>query len=339
MSAAMPLIEAKQLTKIYKQNVKQPGLKGAFKSLFKTDWIEKAAVDHISFTMDEGESLACIGENGAGKSTLIKMLVGILNPTEGSVTVGGQNPMEHHAEYLRKIGVIFGQKTNLWWDIPVIESYRAVQVLYKLDVNMFEKNMKMVTELLDLEQILRSPARRLSLGQRMKADIGLIFLHGPKILYLDEPTIGLDINVKFTIRGFIRKMNRENGVSVLLTSHDLDDIEQISDNALVLSKGKIFYRGGLNALKENYATTRLIKIKGPVTGNLHKLMPDVSIEKDGLTTQLTFDTRRHSSNEILSAVSGCFDIQDITIEEPGIDLVVSKIFSESAGGKPDGGRP
>ncbi|MCL2319058.1 MAG: ATP-binding cassette domain-containing protein [Treponema sp.] len=326
----MPLIQAENLTKVYRQNIKQPGLKGALKSLVKTEWTEKTAVDHISFTMEEGESLACIGENGAGKSTLIKMLVGILNPTSGNVTVYGENPMNHHEAYLKKIGVIFGQKTNLWFDIPVIESYRAIQVLYKLDYSTYEKNMKMVTELLELEPILSSPARKLSLGQRMKADIGLIFLHSPKVLYLDEPTIGLDINVKFTIRRFIRKMNRENGVSVLLTSHDLNDIEQISDNALVLSKGKIFYHGSLAELKGNYATTRLIKIKGQATGDISGLAADVKIEPDGIITKITFDTRNHSSSEMIDLVSRCYHIQDITVEEPGIDQVVSRIFTAGA---------
>jgi ABC-2 type transport system ATP-binding protein len=326
----MPLIDARDLTKVYRQNVKQPGLKGAFKSLYKTEWTEKVAVDHASFTMEEGESLACIGENGAGKSTLIKMLVGILTPTSGKVTVYGGSPMEHHADYLRKIGVIFGQKTNLWWDIPVIESYNAVKVLYKLDADLFEKNMRMVTELLDLTPILSSPARRLSLGQRMKADIGMIFLHGPKLLYLDEPTIGLDINVKFAIRKFIRKMNRENGVSVLLTSHDLSDIEQISDNALVLSKGKVHYRGALQDLKHRYASGRVITVEGPFSEEIAPLIPKAQVAEEGLTTRISFDTADYTAREMLDIVSRCCDIKDITVNEPGIDQVVSQIFAAGA---------
>lgn len=328
----MPLIEAENLTKVYRQNVKQPGMKGALRSLVKTEWTEKTAVDHVSFTMEEGESLACIGENGAGKSTLIKMLVGIMNPTSGTAKVYGENPMQHHEAYLRKIGVIFGQKTNLWFDIPVIESYRAAQVLYKLDPALFEKNMRMVTELLELGPILGSPARRLSLGQRMKADIGMIFLHSPKLLYLDEPTIGLDINIKFTIRNFIRKMNQENGVSVLLTSHDLDDIEQICDNAIVLSKGKVFYHGSLLELRDRYATTRLITVKGAVVGDIAAASPDIAVEHEGITTKLTFDVRRHTASEMMDIVSRYFDVQDITIEEPGIDHVVSRIFTEGGRG-------
>ena len=322
----MSLIQVENLTKIYRQKEKQPGLKNALKSLVHTKWTENTALDNITFTMAEGESLACIGENGAGKSTLIKILVGILTPTSGSAKVYNQNPMHHHESYLRKIGVIFGQRSNLWTDIPVIESYRAIQTLYKLDYGLYEKNMKLVTELLDLEPILNFPARRLSLGQRMKADIGMVFLHSPKILYLDEPTIGLDINVKFTIRKFLRKMNRENGTSILLTSHDLDDIEQISDNALVLSKGKISYRGPLDELKSNYATTRLIKLKG--SAKTPEILPsDIEVEEDGITTKLTYDTRSHSSAKMLELVSRCFDVSDITIEEPGIDYVVSRIFA------------
>jgi ABC-2 type transport system ATP-binding protein len=329
----MRLIQIENLSKIYRQKIKQPGLKNALKSLIKTEWTEKKALDCISFEMAEGESLACIGENGAGKSTLIKLLVGILTPTAGSVKVYGQNPMQHHESYLRKIGVIFGQRSNLWTDIPVIESFRAVQTLYKLDSHIYERNMKMVTELLDLEPILNFPARRLSLGQRMKADIGMVFLHNPKILYLDEPTIGLDINVKLNIRKFLRKMNRENGISIFLTSHDLDDIEQISDDALVLSKGKVFYRGSLDALKKNYASSRLITIKGSIKGsarNLEAIPKDIHLEEDGISAKLSYDTRRHTSAEMLEMVSRCFDVQDITIEEPGIDEVVSRIFAGEA---------
>ncbi len=326
----MPLIESNGLTKVYRQNVKQPGLKGALKSLVKTEWTEKLAVDEVTFTMEEGESLACIGENGAGKSTLIKMLVGILTPTKGSVMVYGQNPMDHHAQYLKKIGVIFGQKTNLWWDIPIIESYNAIKVLYKLDTALFDRNMSMVTELLDLEPILGSPARRLSLGQRMKADIGLIFLHGPQLLYLDEPTIGLDINVKFAIRSFIRKMNRENGVSVLLTSHDLSDIEQICDNALVLSKGRVYYQGALDKLRHMYASGRTITVEGPALEAIAPLIPKAKVTLDGLSTRITFDTADYSAKEMLDLTSRCYDIKDITVNEPGIDQVVSQIFAAGA---------
>ena len=182
------MIKAQDLSKIYKINSKKAGLKGAIGNLFHAEWTEKVAVDGLSFHMEEGKALACIGENGAGKSTLIKMMIGILTPTSGEIRVFGQDPRRGGREYLRRIGVVFGQKSNLWTDIPVIESYQAVKTLYKLDQDMFRRNYDRVVELLDLEELLPVPARKLSLGQRMRADIGMVFLHSPELLFLDEPT-------------------------------------------------------------------------------------------------------------------------------------------------------
>lgn len=327
----MPLIEAEGLRKAYRINRKEPGLRGTVKSLFRAKWEDKVAIDGVSFTMEEGESLACIGENGAGKSTLIKMLVGILSPSGGALRVHGRDPMERHEEYLRGIGVVFGQKTNLWWDIPVIESYNAIQVLYKLDKALYARNLEMVTELLDLGPLLDIPARKLSLGQRMKADIGLVFLHSPRVLYLDEPTIGLDINIKYAIRQFIRRMNREEGVSVLLTSHDLDDIDQISDNALVLSRGRVSYHGSLEELKNRYASQKVVTIAGSCLRNIVELLPSVEVTDEGRKTRIVYDARQYGSGEILRAVSECYDIEDITIQEPGIDYVVAQIFAAGVG--------
>lgn len=322
------MIEINNLSKVYRTNVKEPGLKGAFKNLIHSEWIEKAAVDHVSFQVEEGQALACIGENGAGKSTLIKMMIGILTPTEGEIKVYGKEPRRSGQEYLRKIGVIFGQKSNLWTDIPVIESYNAVQTLYKLDKDEFRKNFEMVVELLDLSPILSSPARKLSLGQRMKSDIGMVFLHNPKILYLDEPTIGLDINVKHTIRTFLRQMNREKGVSIFLTSHDLDDIDEICDDAIVLSKGKIFYDGTLDDLKHRYVKDKMVKVVGNQKSEIQPLLPEARITVEGRTTKIMYHTEKYSSGQVLNAISQAFDIEDITIQEPDIDEVVSRIFSK-----------
>ena len=326
----MPLIDAKSLRKVYRTNVKQPGLRGALHNLFHSEWKEKAAIDDITFSVEEGASLACIGENGAGKSTLVKMLVGILSPTEGTVSVYGQDPMRHHTDYLRKIGVVFGQKTNLWWDIPVIESYNAVQVLYKLDKAQWQRTLDTVVDRLSLSPILASPARKLSLGQRMKADIGMALLHSPRILFLDEPTIGLDINVKHAIRQFLREMNRETGVTIFLTSHDLDDIDQICDDALVLSNGRVFYQGGLDQLKQRYAASKVVTIAGECRQDIKGLLPAVMLSVDGRKTRITYDVRQYDSNEILQAISRCYNVEDITIQEPGIDDVVSRIFEEGA---------
>ena len=325
------MIQVKNLTKIYKTPIKEPGLKGSVKSLFHTEYKEKIAVDNVSFSMNEGQTLACIGENGAGKSTLIKMLIGILTPNSGDIQIFGRAPTQRAQEYLRQIGVTFGQKSNLWIDIPVIESYMAMKTLYKVDEKEFKQNYDMVVELLDLSEILQSPARKLSLGQRMKADIGMLFLHSPKILYLDEPTIGLDINVKYTIRSFIRKMNQEKNVSVFLTSHDLDDIDEICSDALVLSQGRIFYDGSLKDLKHRFVTEKTVKVVGKEKNDIKTLLPQADITSDPQKTTIIYDTTLYTSEQILSAISKSYDIDDITIQEPDIDYVVSKIFKQGGG--------
>lgn len=323
------MIEARGLKKIYRTNVKKPGLKGAIENLFHSEWREKAAVDDISFHVEEGKALACIGENGAGKSTLIKMMIGILTPTAGEIKVFGQNPRKAGTEYLRNIGVVFGQKSNLWTDIPVIESYQAVKTLYKLDKNSFQSNYEMVVELLDLEPILSSPARKLSLGQRMRADIGMVFLHNPKLLYLDEPTIGLDINVKHTIRAFLRRMNQEKGISIFLTSHDLDDIDEICDDAIVLSKGKVVYDGTLDNLKHRFVRDKMVQVTGRRKKNPEELLPRARISVEGRITKIVYHTEDYSSEQVLSAVLQSFETSDITIQEPDIDEVVSRIFLDA----------
>lgn len=321
------MAEVNHVKKIYRLNVKEPGIRGAFRNLAHSEWTEKTALDDVSFRMDEGQSLACIGENGAGKSTLIKIMIGILTPTSGSVKVYGKNPRESGKEYLRRIGVVFGQKSNLWIDIPVMESYQAVKTLYRLDPKEFRKNFDMIVELLELAPILSSPARKLSLGQRMKADIGMAFLHSPRLLYLDEPTIGLDINIKHTIRSFLRQMNQEQGVSIFLTSHDLDDIDEICDDAVVLSGGRLFYNGSLNALKQQYVHERTIRVTGVQKNDIRSRLPGARITREGRVTRIDYPMDAYGADAVLSAVSQAFDIEDITIQAPDIDTVVSHIFS------------
>lgn len=321
------MISAQNLRKVYRINTKKSGLKGAFTNLFHTEWTQKVAVDELSFQMEEGRALACIGENGAGKSTLIKMMIGILTPTAGEIRVFGQDPRRGGRGYLRRIGVVFGQKTNLWTDIPVIESYQAVKTLYRLDEASFRRNYDKVVELLALQPLLSVPARKLSLGQRMRADIGMVFLHSPELLFLDEPTIGLDINVKHTIRTFLRQMNQETGTGIFLTSHDLDDIDEICDDAIVLSGGRLIYDGTLDQLKHRFVQDKMIRVVGRQEGDIHSSLPLAKISMEGRVTKIVYPVREYSSAEVLAAVSGCFAIEDITIEEPDIDEVVSRIFA------------
>lgn len=321
------MIDAQNLRKVYRINVKKSGLKGAFENLIHAEWTEKVAVDNLSFQMKEGRALACIGENGAGKSTLIKMMIGILTPTAGTVRVFGEEPRRAGRGYLRRIGVVFGQKTNLWTDIPVVESYQAVRTLYRLEEKAFRRNYDRVVELLALQPLLSVPARKLSLGQRMRADIGMVFLHSPELLFLDEPTIGLDINVKHTIRTFLRQMNQETGTGIFLTSHDLDDIDEICDDAIVLSGGRLIYDGTLEQLKYRFAQDKMIQVVGRKEGDICRRLPMAKIGTEGRVTKIVYPVREYSSAEVLAAVSDCFVIEDITIQEPDIDEVVSRIFA------------
>lgn len=321
------MIDAQNIRKVYKINTKKSGLKGAVENLFHSEWTEKVAVEDLSFQMGEGRALACIGENGAGKSTLIKMMIGILTPTSGRIRVFGEDPRRAGHSYLRRIGVVFGQKTNLWTDIPVIESYQAVKTLYKLDESVFRRNYDKVVELLALQQLLSVPARKLSLGQRMRADIGMVFLHSPELLFLDEPTIGLDINVKHTIRTFLRQMNQETGTGIFLTSHDLDDIDEICDDAIVLSSGRLIYDGSLDQLKHRFVKDKMILVVGKQTGDIHSLLSKAKISIEGRVTKIVYPIQEYTSAEVLAAVSASFMIEDITIEEPDIDEVVSRIFA------------
>lgn len=285
------------------------------------------ALQGVDFTLRKGEIHALMGENGAGKSTLIKMMIGILTPTAGQIRVFGEEPRKAGRDYLRRIGVVFGQKTNLWTDIPVIESYQAVKTLYRLEEKAFRQNYDRVVELLTLQSLLSVPARKLSLGQRMRADIGMVFLHSPELLFLDEPTIGLDINVKHTIRTFLRQMNRETGTGIFLTSHDLDDIDEICDDAVVLSGGRLIYDGTLEQLKHRFVQDKMIQVVGKQEGDIRSRLPLSKISVEGRVTKIVYPVREYSSAEVLAAVSACFAIEDITIEEPDIDEVVSRIFA------------
>jgi len=251
----VPLIEARGLTKQFRQAVKEPGLVGSLRHFFNRKYKNKLAVDHIDFGVEAGESVAYLGPNGAGKSTTIKMLTGILVPTSGSLIVDGLVPHEKRQRNARNIGVVFGQRTQLWWDIPVIESFNLARDMYEIPATRYRDNLAQFTEILGLAEFMNLPAAKISLGQRMRADLCMALLHDPKILYLDEPTIGLDIAVKDSIRGFIRSRVEERGTTVILTTHDLGDIEDICKRIVIIDNGKIIHDGDLAALRTTTPAT------------------------------------------------------------------------------------
>lgn len=252
------MIEVKNICKDFVSPKKYPGLKGAIKGLFSNEKVVKRAVSDISFTIKDGEIVGYIGSNGAGKSTTIKMMTGILKPTSGECLINGVDPSRKRKENAQNIGVVFGQRTQLWWDLPLSESFTILKEIYNVSDADYEERMKFLNNVLELQEFFDRPVRTLSLGQRMRADLGAALLHNPKVLYLDEPTIGLDLVVKDNIRQAIKEINEKYQTTVILTTHDIGDIEELCSRIIMIDEGKKIYDGSLEKLKDTYGTTRKI---------------------------------------------------------------------------------
>lgn len=246
------MIEIKGICKTFKVSKRRAGLGKAAKSFFKREFEIVKALDDITFNIKEGEMVGYIGPNGAGKSTTIKIMSGILNPDSGECTINGKIPWKDRINYVRDIGVVFGQRSQLWWDVPVADSFQLLKDIYKIDNNKFARNMKMLTELLAIEEIIKIPTRQLSLGQRMRCEIAASLLHSPKILFLDEPTIGLDAVSKIAVRDFIKTINMENKTTIILTTHDMQDIEALTKRIILIGKGRVLLDGELETLKQKF---------------------------------------------------------------------------------------
>lgn len=243
------MIEVENLCKTFRVARREAGFREAVKALFHREYEIIHALDGISFHIDEGEMVGYIGPNGAGKSSTIKILSGILTPDSGLCRVGGRIPWKERTRHVRDIGVVFGQRSQLWWDVPVTDSFELLKEIYSVPPAVYKRNVEELTELLDLKQLLRTPARQLSLGQRMRCEIAASLLHDPKILFLDEPTIGLDAVSKLAVREFIKKRNQERGTTVILTTHDMQDIEALASRILLIGKGRILLDGGLEDIR------------------------------------------------------------------------------------------
>jgi ABC-2 type transport system ATP-binding protein len=241
------MIEMQDVVKTFKSRERDPGILKSIQSLFFPKYRIHTAVDHASFHIKEGELVGYIGQNGAGKSTTIKLLTGILSPDSGKIRIGGMDPAKERKKNAYQIGAVFGQRTQLWWDLPVIESFLLIRSIYKIPDSIFKYNLDHFIEILDMQDILKTPARKLSLGQRMKADLAASLLHNPRVLFLDEPTIGLDILVKEKVREFIKKINQQNKVTILLTTHDVGDIEALANRIILLDGGRIQFDGAISS--------------------------------------------------------------------------------------------
>jgi ABC-2 type transport system ATP-binding protein len=329
---AQPAVEVEGLRKTFKLARHHRGAFAALRNLLDRRTTEVRAVDGISFTVARGEMVGCLGPNGAGKSTTIKMLTGILHPSAGRVEVLGLSPQRQRKAVARQIGVVFGQRTQLWWDLPLIESLDLLRHIYRVPPDRFERNLATFRALLDLDPFLATPVRQLSLGQRMRGDLAAALLHDPEILYLDEPTIGLDVVAKHRIRDFLRRVNREQGVTVLLTTHDMADVEQLCSRLLIIDHGRLLYDGGLGEIRDRLGRERTLVVDlaeegGPVAGPLR--VPHArEVRADGPRRWLRFSREDTSAADLIAAVAGRYRLRDLTIEEPEIEGIVRRIYEE-----------
>ena len=326
----MAMIKVKDLVKTYKIIEKEDGLIGYFKNLIKPKYKEFTAVNHINFEIQEGELVGYIGENGAGKSTTIKMLTGLLTPTSGEVVVDDLVPNKNRIENNKKIGAVFGQKTQLWWDLPVIESFRLIKKMYKIPDGEYRKNLKKFSEILELDDLLEKQVKNLSLGQKMRCEIAATFLHNPKIVYLDEPTIGLDVLVKERIRAFIKEINKEKNTTVILTTHDLKDIEDVCDRIILLDKGQIIYDGEKEKFKETYGKQVIAQI---LVKNKTSLITTETIndefevvEESDEQVKIRFNHDKYTIMDIVNRISNYCEITDMHIEEQGLEEILKEIY-------------
>jgi ABC-2 type transport system ATP-binding protein len=326
----MAIIEAQALTKDFRQHRRFPGFFGAFRTLLTRDYVVRHAVREVSFAMNQGEAVGYVGPNGAGKSTTIKMLTGILVPSSGEVRVMGNVPHKSRRENAQRIGVVFGQRSQLWWDLPVIDSFDLHRYVYKIPAERYRKNLADCEELLHMREFIEFPVRQLSLGQRMRAEMALALLHDPEILFLDEPTIGLDVTAKDRIREFLRTINRERRVTIILASHDLKDIEEICSRLLVINRGVIVYDGELVQLKKELGTVSTIVVDfahdpGPVA-----LVGADLVLDEGVRKHFKFDRSAVTALDLLASLAERYPVRDVSFLEATIEDVIRKIY-ESTG--------
>jgi ABC-2 type transport system ATP-binding protein len=324
----MAIIEAVALRKVFRSREREPGIAGAIASLFTQAYVDKVAVDDVSFSLEPGELVGYIGPNGAGKSTTIKMLTGILVPTSGLLRVAGIVPHAHRMANAANIGVVFGQRSQLYWDLPLRESFELLRAIYDVPRDRYLQNMKHFAEILDLDRFLSTPVRQLSLGERMRGDFAAAMLHDPKIVYLDEPTIGLDVVAKEAIREFIGTVNRDRGTTVILTTHDLADVERLSRRIILIDEGTVIYDGSLERLRDEYGTHRTLVVT-LAESYPEIVVPDTEVvSREASLVQLRFNRREITAEALIRRVTERYHITDVSIIEPDIETIVRTIYLE-----------
>lgn len=324
----LPIITVTDLQKYFKIRQHHRGFLGSFRNFltFQSNIIR--AVDGICFNVKAGELVGYLGPNGAGKSTTIKMLTGLLVPTGGELIVNGRIPWKERKTHVANIGAVFGQRTTLWWDLPVIESLELLKYIYKIPPTLFQKNLEEFQELLGLEAFFNIPVRSLSLGQRMRADLCAALLHDPQILFLDEPTIGLDVVAKERIRQFIRHINREHGTTIILTTHDLSDIEKLCERVLIIDHGKLLYDGALSVLQERFGGKRLLVVDFVDDYPSTKVDLAEIVDKEGTRVTYQFHRKDISASDLINMLSTRYRIHDLEVKDPDIEDTIRRIYEE-----------
>lgn len=331
------VIELKNVRKEFVTTKHYPGFKGAVKSLFSKETVTKVAVDGVSLEIKEGEIVGYIGSNGAGKSTTIKMMSGILTPTDGLCIVNGMEPYRDRKKNARNIGVVFGQRTQLWWDLPLSETYTVLKEIYEVSDQDFKERMDFFNEVLGLQEFIHSTVRTLSLGQRMRADLAAALLHNPKVLYLDEPTIGLDVVVKDKIRQAIREINEKYNTTVILTTHDLNDIEELCQRIIIIDSGKKIYDSTLDQLRKDYGYSCSIYFEWkekPDMAQIERLQnigDNLEFDEQEKGARVRFSKKNCTVAEVISRVMGIIEVKDVQIKETELTDIVKKIYQSGVG--------
>lgn len=321
------MIELKNISKTFKIAKRDKGIKASIRSLWRRGYHQVKALKDVSFKIQEGEIVGYIGPNGAGKSSTIKIMSGILTPDAGECLINGKAPWLNRKEYVKNIGVVFGQRSQLWWDIPVIDSFELIKDIYGVSDAIYSKNLMELGESLDILDLLRVPTRQLSLGQRMRCEIAAALLHEPKILFLDEPTIGLDAVSKIAVREFITKINKEKKTTIILTTHDMQDIEVLTNRVILIGKGEILFDGPLNDLKQRFQEKRVLSID--YIGDEVEVMNGMTILNSYKQhAEIGIDTEKITISDAISYLGKQVDIQDVTMEKESIESIIVSLYKE-----------
>ena len=321
------MIELRNINKTFKVARRNAGFGEALKAMFRKEYTYIHALKDVTFTIGDGEMVGYIGPNGAGKSSTIKIMSGILNPDSGECVINGLTPWKSRKEHVRNIGVVFGQRSQLWWDVPVIDSFELIRDIYKVDESVYKRNLDELNEMLDLADIVRTPARQLSLGQRMRCEIAASLLHDPKILFLDEPTIGLDAVSKIAVRNFIRRINNERKTTVILTTHDMQDIEALTERILLIGKGRILLDGSLSELKKRNSEYRTITLEYS-SGELREIPGIIKQSQINGHAVFSVDTNIITVSDAIAHLSKNADITDISVVGASAEEMVVSLYEE-----------